>query len=128
MQTTQVEPTTPARPALLDAQGGARAREWMRSDAAALAAMFVAIAVYYMLPGLPAAVAGGALFLAVAFWKPYLTPVPIAAGMSLFYRPREIGHLSFPLDEFLILAAVGVWVVRDGLALWRQPGGLASLP
>src|SRR3954470_7677250 len=103
MQTTQVQPTTPARTALPATQGGDRVRAWLQSDAAALAAMFVALAIYYMLPGLAFAALGGLLFLALAFWKPYLTPVPIAAAMSLFYRPRSIGRYDFPLDEVLIL-------------------------
>lgn len=124
MQSTQIERPTPA-PSLLDTRAGAR--DLLQTDGAALAAMFAALAGYYLLPGPVFAMLGGAAFVALALWKPYLAPVPIAAGMSLFYRPREVARFLFPLDEFLILAAIGAWMARDGWALLRQPGALRGL-
>ncbi len=123
-----------------------RLQIWLRSDTAVLIAMFAAVGIYYLVPGLldgwapgwppgvvtalnlGSAVAGGALFLALALLRPYLTPIPIAAGISLFYRSRPIGPYLFPLDEFLILAAVAVWALRDGWTLLRGgvPAALAA--
>jgi putative inorganic carbon (hco3(-)) transporter len=121
MQTARAE--APSLPAA-DTSG---ARLWLRSDSAALAAMFAAVAVYYLLPGLLAAVLGGALFFALALWKPHLTTAPIVASVSLFYRPRAIGHYLFPLAEFLILASVAAWLLRDAYDLTRARR-LAELP
>ena len=128
MQTTQIQAPPAGQTAVREARGGAGARTWLRSDTAALIALFLAAGLYYLGPGLPFAVLGGALFLALAVWRPALTLAPIAASVSLFYRPRAVGPYLFPLAEFLILAAVAAWLLRDSWDLLRRPGGLAGVP
>src|SRR5579859_2875878 len=123
MHSTQAQRATPG--AVVDT---GRARAWLASDTGGLVLMFLAVGIYYLLPGLAVAVIGGALFLGLAIWKPHLTIAPIVASASLFYRPRAIGPYVFPLAEFLILAAVAAWLLRDAWDLARQPGGWATLP
>jgi O-antigen ligase len=125
MQSTQAQRSPAAALAPLSSAG---LTGLLRSDGAMLAAMFVAVGVYYLLPGLAFAVVGAALFFTLAVLRPHLTPAPIVASMSLFFRPREIGHYLFPLAEFLILASVAAWVLRDAYELLRRPGGTAALP
>ncbi|HUS15050.1 MAG TPA: O-antigen ligase family protein [Chloroflexia bacterium] len=122
MEATQAPPA--AVPATI---ATSRGREILQSDGAALVAMFLAIGVYYLLPGLATAAVGAAAFIALAIWKPHLTPIPIVAGMALFARPRAIGRYVFPLDEFLIFAAVGAWALRDGLAWLRAKDPLGRV-
>ncbi len=117
MQTTQVQPQPAPTLAL---PTNSRLRAGLQSDGAALAALFVAAAIYYLLPGLPAAVIGAALYFALALWRPHLTPAPIIASASLFLRPRGIGHYNFALAETLIVLSVAAWVIRDGLALFTS--------
>jgi O-antigen ligase len=115
MQTTHVSPAAPVLPDTAPLQD--RLRALLLSDGGVLAGMFVATAIYYLLPGLPAAVVGAALFLALAIWRPHLTPAPIIAAAALFLRPRAIGHYNFALAESLIAFSVAAWIIRDGLAL-----------
>ena len=82
MQSTQAQRS----PAALAPLSSAGLTGLLRSDGAMLAAMFAAVGVYYLLPGLAFAVIGAALFFALAVLKPYLTPAPIVASMSLLIR------------------------------------------
>ena len=117
MQTTQASPQSAP---MLVLPVNARLRTWLLSDGAVLAALFLAAAIYYLLPGLPAAIVGAALYFALALWRPHLTPAPIIASAALFLRPRSIGHYNFALAETLIVLSVAAWVIRDGLALLRR--------
>ena len=122
MHTTQAPPQ-PAPALVLPAD--TRLRAWLLSDGAVLAALFLAAAIYYLLPGLPAAVVGAALYFALALWRPHLTPAPIIAGAALFLRPRSLGHYNFALAETLIVLSVAAWVIRDG---WGRRCGRRAPP
>ncbi|MGI8587368.1 MAG: O-antigen ligase family protein [Chloroflexia bacterium] len=121
METTQPR----SAPAFADTRVRPNITAILRSDGAAIAGLFLAAGVFYLGPGLTFAVLGGALYLALALWKPYLTPVPIIAAASLFYRPRPISNYVFPLAEVLIVLSIAAWGLRDSFDILRRPGGLA---
>ncbi len=91
----------------------------LRSEAAVLAAMLAALAVFYFVPALPVRAAGGLAFFALTLFRLdlSLTMVPLAA--PFLYRLYPLGRFYFSPAEFVIICAVGAWVVRDGLTLLR---------
>jgi O-antigen ligase len=85
--------------------------------------MLSALAIYYLLPGLPSAIIGGALFFLLTLYRPPLSLAMVPLAAPLFYRQREIdirnSTLFFSLAEFVILSGVAAWVIRDGWTLMR---------
>jgi O-antigen ligase len=85
--------------------------------------MLAALAIYYLLPGLPAAIVGGLLFFLLTLYRPALSLAMVPLAAPLFYRQREIdlrnSTLFFSLAEFVILTGVAAWLLRDGWTLLR---------
>ncbi len=95
-----------------------------QSDAAVLTAMLLSLGLYYIVPGLLSAAVGGALFFALALYRPNLSLITVPLAAPLFYRQRPFtispDHtLYFSLAEFIILANVGAWVLRDAWTFLR---------
>jgi O-antigen ligase len=101
----------------------ARVQSWLQSDNAVLAGMLLALGIYYFTSGLIPAIIGGALFFALAIYRPKLTIACIALAIPLFYRSRSFElpgrTLYFPPAEFIILAAMAAWAIHDGVRLLR---------
>jgi O-antigen ligase len=85
--------------------------------------MFVALGIYYLVPGLPAAIIGALLFFLLTLYRPSLSLAMVPLVAPLFYRQREIdirnSTLFFSLAEFVILTGVAAWLLRDGWTLLR---------
>ncbi len=111
----------------------------IRSEPVVLAAMLVSLGIYYMVPGLWAVVLGLAAFFALTLYHPDLQLAMVPLAIPLFYHPRYIGSLYFPIAEVVIVIGVAAWALRDGFALlqtrklpsimtlMRQPGVWTAL-
>jgi putative inorganic carbon (HCO3(-)) transporter len=96
----------------------------LKSEPAILLALLGSLGIYYLIPGLPAALLGGLLFLLLTIYRPALSLAMVPLAAPLFYRQREIDirntTLFFSLAEFVIVTGVLAWLVRDGWTLVRS--------
>ncbi len=94
-------------------------RAFATSEPAVLAAMLLALGLYYLVPSLPIKAVGGLAFFALTLYRPdlHLAIVPMAA--PLFFRQQPLGTLYIPLPEMVVVVGVAAWVVRDGWTLIR---------
>ncbi len=89
----------------------------------------VLLGLWWMLPWLPLALLSAALLVGFVAWRPGLTGVLPLISVPLYYRPRTLNELSFPLNETLFgicglgLALHACWAWQRG---WRPPAGWAS--
>lgn len=93
---------------------------WLRTDAGVITLMLVSLGIYYAVPGLLSAAIGGVAFLALTVLRPNLSLAMVPLAAPLYYRPRLVGNLAFSLAEFIIIAGVAAWVLRDGYALLKS--------
>ncbi len=70
------------------------------------AALLGAVALYYLAPWLPLAILGAILILLVFVRWPVTALAAIPAAIPFYYRPRQLGPLSFNLSETLIVLAI----------------------
>jgi putative inorganic carbon (HCO3(-)) transporter len=118
--------TTAVQPELLPASPPhevQRSISWQQalaSEPAVLAAMLLALGVYYLVPGLATALVGGLAFFALTVYRPDLSLAMVPLATPLFYRPRYIGNLYFSLAEFVIVCGAGAFALRAAWSLVRH--------
>lgn len=100
-----------------------RLPSFLTSEPTVLLAMLAAVGVYYLVPGIVAAVVGGLLFFLLTLYRPALSLAIVPLAVPLFYRQRALtvrdSTLFFSLAEFIIACNVLAWLLRDGWTLLR---------
>lgn len=127
---TAVEDSAATEPS---SRSGSLLESFRDSDAAVFTAMLLALGLYYLMPGLVSAAVGGAVFFGLTLMRPNLSLATVPLAAPLFYRQRAFvisaDHtLYFSLAEFIILASVAAWILRDGWTFLRsnRSGGGAN--